>query len=363
MSALTNLARPAVRSLKPYVSARSITSEGRVFLDANESPESGVPERPAMNRYPEPQPRALLDRFAQIYGVAREQLLVGRGSDEAIELLVRAFCEAGTDGILITPPTYGVYEIAAEIQGARVLRVPLAKANGWRLDEEKIVSAALEADARIKLVFLCSPNNPTGTAFSPAVMTRIAARIGERALVIVDEAYGEWSAQESMLSRLPQLPNLVVLRTLSKAWGVAGARCGVAIAHPEILDLLNRIRAPYPLSQPSIELALQALSPEAALRLRERVLRVRTERARMTAALLELSNVARVDPSEGNFLLVEFKDREALLAGARERGIVLRDRHSDVNLANCVRITIGTPRENDEVLALARSVSPMSVSP
>ena len=223
-SALSELARPAVRALKPYVSARSITMEGRIFLDANESPESGVPERPAMNRYPEPQPRALLQRFAQLYQVKPEQLLIGRGSDEAIELLVRTFCDAGTDEILITPPTYGVYEIAAAIQGAGIVRVPLVREAGWRLDEEKIVQAATRADGRVKLVFLCSPNNPTGTGFDPAVMTRIAERIGGRALVVIDEAYAEWSHRGSMLSQLGKIPSLVVLRTLSKAWGVAGAR-------------------------------------------------------------------------------------------------------------------------------------------
>ena len=318
---LLELARPAVRALKPYVSARSLTLEGRVFLDANEAPESGLPDIPGLNRYPEPQPGKLLALLAQRHGVGREKIVIGRGSDEAIDLLVRAFCEAGRDSILITPPTYGVYEIAAAIQGAKVARVPLLHGDGWRLDEAGI-SRELDNNQYIKLIFLCSPNNPTGTGFDPEVIARIARSAGERALVVVDEAYAEFSRRQSLLERLDSLPNLIVLRTLSKAWAAAGVRCGVAIGAPELIDLLQRIRAPYPLSAPQIERIEQALSPESELRLRERVARVRAERARMAAALLELESVRRVDPSEANFLLIEVAHRERLLQATRARGII-----------------------------------------
>jgi len=356
VSGLADLARPAIRALKPYVSARSITTQGRIFLDANEAPESGVPARPGMNRYPEPQPHALLARLAQLYQVPSTRLLIGRGSDEAIELLVRVFCEPGRDRILITPPTYGVYEIAAAIQGAGVVRVPLRNDGEWALDEEGIIAAALEPTRDIKLVFLCSPNNPTGTAFDSNQLARIASRVGTSALVVVDEAYAEWNQQESMLTRLSALPNLVVLRTLSKAWAVAGARLGTALADPEILTLMHRVRAPYPLSTPAIEVVREALSPEAALRLHERVLRVRAERERVAGALRELASVKRIYRSEANFLLVEFANREAVLASTRERGVILRDRHSEPGLANCIRITIGAAGENDELLELLRSL-------
>lgn len=353
-SSLLHLARPAVRAMKAYTSARSITSEGRIFLDANESPDSNLA---GMNRYPEPQPRDLVEAFAKLYAVSRENVLVGRGSDEAIDLLVRAFCEAGRDRILITPPTYGVYEIAAALQGADVVRVPLIRGESFELDEAAILSRALNPENRIKLVFLCAPNNPTGTGFERAALLRICEALSDRVLVVVDEAYSEFSEIPSVASEIGGRPNLVVLRTLSKAWAIAGARCGTALANPELISLLQKVRAPYPMSTPAIDVIRAAISEPSREKLAQRVALLKSERDLLGQSLRTLPAVEQVYPSQGNFLLARFKDKAQLLLQARERGIVLRDRSGEAGLEGCVRITVGSPAENQEVLTLVEALS------
>jgi histidinol-phosphate aminotransferase len=355
---LTRLARPEILALKAYESARSLVSSEaeaqgpRIYLDANESPFG----EDRINRYPEPQPRELVERMESLYGVSGRQLVIGRGSDEAIDLLVRTFCRPGADGILICPPTYGVYEIAAQIQGARVERVPLRfDAQGPVLDEEGIASKL--ADPTIKLVFLCSPNNPTGTAFDPAALERVSRLAGERALVVVDEAYAEFSDRESMIGRLRSLPNLVVLRTLSKAWGLAGARCGVAIAAPELIALLHKVRAPYPLPLPAVRTVLAATDADARERLAANVSRIRAARSNLAARLRELRGAREILESQANFVLVRFERSEPVMARAREAGIILRDRTREPGLEGCVRITLGSDSENDAVLRALAEVA------
>ncbi len=295
MKELLSLARPEILKLKPYVSARSLITHGRIFLDANESPSeassdettsgknsnnettNGIPpsfSKP-LNRYPEPQPRALSERFSELYSVSPSQLLICRGSDEAIDLLVRAFCESGKDEVLICPPTYGMYEVSAKIQGARVIHVPLLfqpspSGRGFevKLDEAAIVETAVKADADIKLVFICNPNNPTGTSFDRNSLKRICKATFGRCLVILDEAYVEFDSDGSMINELEEYPNLVILRTLSKAWALAGARCGVAIANESVIQLLQKIRPPYPLSTPTIRAVLETIRPKNTIRKR-----------------------------------------------------------------------------------------------
>jgi histidinol-phosphate aminotransferase len=316
-----------------------------MFLDANESADAPSPR---MNRYPEPQPAALVARFSDLYGVPPETIVVGRGSDEAIDLLVRTFCER-EDRVTICPPTYGVYAIAAAIAGCEIERVPLRELGGtFALD-----MGAIESRAG-KLVFLCSPNNPTGTAFDGDAIVALAEHLRGRSIVVVDEAYIEFSERASLAPLVARAPNLVVLRTLSKAWALAGARVGVALAHAEIATLLHRVRAPYPISTPQLDATLVAIAPEREAELRARVVSVRGRRAALAAALARAPGVVNVWPSDANFVLARFTPaaHAQLFERVRQRGIVLRDRSTDI--ADTVRITVGSDAECAAVTELLR---------
>ena len=339
------LARPEIVQLKAYSHASWDPAFDR--LHANELPWRAETDRTqaGLNRYPEPHPHDLAARLAALYGVEPGQLLPGRGSDESIDLVVRAFCRAGVDNVIICPPTFGMYSVAARIQGAAVREVPLARERGFALD----VDAALAAcDANTKLVFLCSPNNPTGNAMDPAGIERLLQRLGGRALVVVDEAYIEFSGAESLVSWLPRFENLVVLRTLSKAFGLAGARVGSLIAAPEIVALLEKVIPPYSITQLTIEAVFATLAgPQLAVQ-RERVNQVRAERERLRAELGEKRSVRRIWPSVANFLLVDFADPEAALAAARRAKLLIRDMRATAPPS--LRISVGTPEQNDRLL-------------
>jgi len=317
-------------------------------MHANEMPwrASGDNSTAGLNRYPEPQPQALVERMAQLYGVPARQLLVGRGSDEAIDLLVRAFCRAGQDNVVITPPTFGFYKVAARIQGAGVLEVPLLR-DGFALDAEQVIAAGLRA----KIVFLCSPNNPTGNLLEEVAMLRVCTQLAGKALVVVDEAYVEFCGRASLTARLAEFPNLVILRTLSKAYALAGARLGTVIASEEIIGLLRRIIPPYAIPSSTVaEVLALTEAPQRALS----AARIRTlldERASMHARLERCANVAQVFPSDANFLLVECRDAARFLAAGKSAGLILRDFSSYPGLANCLRISIGTPDQNQRLLA------------
>ena len=354
IAATLMLARPEVRELVPYSSARSLSTEGEIFLDANESPWGPFDGDDALelNRYPEPQPEALLAKLSNLYGVPNSSLFMGRGADDAIDALVRTFCAAGKDSILICPPTYGVYEVAARIQGATVRRVPVQMENGFEVDPDAVLSAWASGT---KLVFLCSPNNPTGNLIPPSSIERICRGLEGRAVVVLDEAYVEFAREESFCERMGDFPNLVVLRTLSKAWALAGARCGVAIAHPAVIELLQKVRAPYPLSAPSLKVALKGLSAEGVAAAGERVSRILKSRGELARQLSLLPQVERVFPSEANFILVKVKSGQAFLAACRSRGIVVRDRSRDAGLMDCVRISVGSEIENQTLLDALRS--------
>lgn len=349
LAALLQRARPEIRALKPYASARGEAGRAEVLLNANENP--WAPEgQEGINRYPEPQPAALVERLARLYGVRPEQVLVGRGSDEAIDLLTRAFCTAYRDAVLITPPTFGMYAVCAQVQGAAVKTVPL---HGDFSLELPGVLAAL-ADDGLKLIYFCTPGNPVGAALDPADIETVLAAAAGRALVVVDEAYGEFDEAASWCTRLAEFPNLAVLRTLSKYHGLAGARLGVLIAQQEIIALLRRIMAPYPLPAPVVELALNALS-DAALARREAHREVLiAEREKLFCALSALPCCEQVFPSRANFLLMRCRDAGAVLATCAAAGILIRDRRGDV--ADCVRITVGTPEENRRLLEVLSRV-------
>lgn len=351
-----DLARPEVRAFQPYVSARSESPvAAAVMLNANESPWPHA-WHPALNRYPEPQPRALCERLADHAGVAPDQVLLGRGSDEAIDLLLRGFCRPGLDAVVVCPPTFGMYAVSARLQGADVIEVPLAGAR-FEPDPKAILAACSPA---VKIVFLCSPNNPTGNSVPLDAVEHVADALRDRALVIVDEAYVEFASTPSAAGRLTQHDNLGVLRTLSKAWGLAGARVGALLANREIVDLLRSIMAPYPLPVPSIEAALTAFEPEGRRRMREHVDILVEEREHLRKALQGAPGVREILPSQANFLTVRFEAVDAVRGRLADHGIVVRDITRYPGLADALRISIGTPEQNRrllDVLAATRNGS------
>lgn len=341
--AVLNLARAEIRALTPYSSARMESAQAPVMLNANETPWAHPDDTFDLNRYPKPQPAALRNALASLYGVAPEQLLIGRGSDEAIDLLVRAFCRAGHDAVLICPPTFGMYAVCATVQGAQVIEV--GQDENFNIDSARIIAAC---NAPVKLVFLCSPNNPTGNCLPLPEIARLAATLNSHALLVVDEAYIEFAAAPSAISLLEDHANIAVLRTLSKAWGLAGARVGSLLAHADIVALLHKIMPPYPLPTPSTAAALQALqSPDE---IAARIKTISRERERLSIALQQLSGVRRVLPSAANFISVFFDDAETVFAGLQAAGIVVRELKHYPGLAGALRITVGTAQDNDALL-------------
>jgi histidinol-phosphate aminotransferase len=346
-----DLARPEIRAIQPYSSARMEASGGKIMLNANES--AWAPpgdDELGCNRYPDPQPQALLDALAALYGVHPEQVLAGRGSDEAIDLLVRAFCRAGEDAIAIQPPTFGMYAVSARIQNAAVVEVPLAA--DFSLDVDTVLAAWMPA---IKLVFVCTPNNPTGELVSTADIERLAQALKGRALLVVDEAYIEFADATSVAGLINRYDNLAVLRTLSKAWALAGARIGTLLAHRDVIALLRRIIAPYPLPRPCVALALEALSNSGQSVAREHLAVVRAQRERVAGALAKLPGVRQVLPSQANFVAVRFDDAAAVYQRLLGAGIVVRDVRRYPKLDDALRITIGTPEENDRMLSVLKN--------
>jgi histidinol-phosphate aminotransferase len=347
MTWVASLARPEIVALKAFSPAS--WELGVTRLNANELPWRAAQDESAagLNRYPDPEARALTWRLAELYRVAAESLLVCRGSDEAIDLLVRAFCRPGQDAILICPPTYGLYSLAAGIQGAQVVSVPLRADKGFALDTQAVLERCL---ATVKLVFVCCPNNPTGNLLGESAILALTDGLAERALVVVDEAYVEFSQRRSLSAHVARRPQLVVLRTLSKAHGLAGARLGSLIADPEVIRLLRKIIAPYAVPQLIVEAVAALLNPAHLRALPRRIGEVRVERERLRLALAELPVVVEVLPSEANFLLARFQDPEAVLMRAGAARIRVRDVRGYLGLSDALRISIGTPEENDRLL-------------
>lgn len=346
-----DLVRDDLRGFGGYKSARSESLRGDVWLNANESAWANPADADATNRrYPDPQPQALREALARLYGCEQERLLIGRGSDEAIDLLVRALCVPGRDAIVTAPPVFGMYAVSARLQNARVVEVPLRDGEaGFAADLDAMADAALESGA--KLVFLCSPANPTGNANTLAEIAALACRLQGRALLVVDEAYGEFSDVPSAATLLAELPNLGVLRTLSKAHALAAARIGVAMADARLIEMLRACQAPYPVPTPCAQLALAGLSDAALAQTRQRVRTVKSERARLQSALAAIAGVVRVYPSHGNYLLARFADADAAFRALLVAGVVIRDQRAAPQLGDALRITIGSPEQNDRVIA------------
>lgn len=347
MSSAVALLRPAIRGLQAYRPADYVP--GFVRLNANEAPwrPPGDESREGLNRYPDPRPAELTRRMATHYGVAPEALVVTRGSSEAIDLLIRGFCEAGRDEIIICPPTFGMYEVYARIQGAAVRTVPLLRDQGYALDVDGILASW---STTTRLVFVCSPNNPTGNAFPEAEIRRLCTSLAGRGVVALDAAYADFCAEDRMHALLGLGENLVVLRTLSKALGLAGVRCGALIGPPDLVELLGRILPPYCFPTTSQDAVLRCLQPDSGTELESRRQTLLAERRRLLAALPGIAGIRQVWPSETNFLLVEAEPGSGLAERARQGGVLVRDFSWDPLLPNCVRITVGSPTENDQLL-------------
>jgi len=352
MRNVIELARPELRRLRPYVPGDY--EPGTLRLNANESPwrAPGDQTSRGLNRYPPPRPTALCERLGEYYGVAAAELLVTRGSSEAIDVLIRTFCAAGRDRILICPPTFDMYRVYAEIQGAGIERVPL------RRHADAAADFALDADAvierlgqNVKIVFICTPNNPTGTSAATAAVEDICAAATGSAIVVIDEAYREFSSQPDFRSLQQRFEHVVLLRTLSKFVSLAGVRCGVVIAQPAVIELLGAVLPPYTFPTPSIEFVMQAMQGDSMEIAAERIALLRAERARLSAALRGVPGIERVWPSDANFVFVRTEATFDLAARAKRAGILVRVFANDPTLERCVRISVGAPEDNDRLLA------------
>ncbi len=357
MSTVTRLLRDDLLDFAGYQSARCEDAFGTIWLNANESPWPNAADAgQGLRRYPEPQPEALRRALARRYGCGPEQLLIGRGSDEPIDLLVRAFCAPGRDAVLVTPPVFGMYAVCARLQGARLLEVPLRDAGeDFHVDLETVAGVALAQGA--KLVFLCSPGNPAGGVLPVDAVLALARKLEGRALVVVDEAYVEFSDQPSLVPEVARHSSLAVLRTLSKAHALAAARIGSLIAHADVIGALRRCQAPYPVPGPCADKALRALAPAARIRTETAIAEVRRERERLRAALTGMACIRRVYPSQANFLLVRFDQAEAAYHKLLDAGIVVRDMRAAPQLADALRISIGQSAQNTRVIGVLQSLA------
>lgn len=348
MNWMTAIARPDIRALRAYEHAS--WEPGLTRLNANELPwrSQSDDSNAGLNRYPEPHPHGLTAALGAFYGVPAPMLLACRGSDEAIDLLIRSYCRAGQDAITICPPTFGMYAVTARIQGAAVIEVPLLRSAGFGIDAQALLA---RCEPAVKLVFLCSPNNPTGNRLDRAAILSVASALQGRALVVVDEAYVEFSQLPSLIADVADQPGIVVLRTLSKAYGLAGARCGVLIGHPDVVALLRKVIQPYAVTQLTIEAVFKALQPQVLAQTIARATTLKQERERVATALQKCAGVRKVWPSEANFLLVEFDDPAAAWQRAHDAGLLLRDMSGVAGLSQALRISLGSPEQNQRLLA------------
>jgi histidinol-phosphate aminotransferase len=338
---INNLLRENIRNLVPYSSARDeFKGEAQIFLDANEN-SFGSPLTKWYNRYPDPLQKQVKQKLGEIKGVPLENIFLGNGSDECIDILLRAFCKPGEDNIIICPPTYGMYEVSANINDVQVKKVPLTP--DFQLNLPAIEEAV---DDHTKMIFLCSPNNPTGNALHKNDIEIILNNYF--GLVVIDEAYINFSRFRSFTQELNDYPNLCVLQTLSKAWGLAALRVGIAFASEVIIQVMNKVKPPYNINQASQELVMKALDEVGQVN--GMIQEIVKQRGELTRQLSELPIVEKIYPSDANFLLVKVVDARGIYDFLLEKGIVVRDRSKVELCAGCLRITVGTPNENNELI-------------
>ena len=335
---LQNLLRKNIKELIPYSSARDeFKGEASVYLDANEN-SYGSPLNESFNRYPDPLQFKVKKRLSEIKGIPPQNIFLGNGSDEAIDILFRAFCNPGSDNVITVPPTYGMYEVSANINDVEVRKIKLK--TDFQLNMEGIAEAI---DEHTKIIFICSPNNPTGNSINRDDIETILANFN--GLVVIDEAYINYSRQKTFIQELTEYSNLVVLQTLSKAWGLAGLRVGMAFASEEIIEIFNKVKPPYNINEASQALALQALQNVEQVNswIKETV----AEREKLKSELNTLESVLTIYPSDANFILVKTIKPNEIYQFMVNRGIIVRDRSKVELCEGCLRITIGTPNENE----------------
>lgn len=342
---LNRLVRENVRELKPYSSARDeYISDGSkmVFIDANESPYSN-----GINRYPDPQQRQLKTLLAKTFSLSPANILLGNGSDEVLDLIFRAFCEPHKDNIITMPPTYGMYKVLAGINAIENREVLLTES--FELDVDKILESK---NSNTKVIFLCSPNNPTGNSFSGIHIENLLNNF--QGLIVIDEAYIDFATKSSWLNRFDQFPNLIVTRTFSKAYGMAGLRLGVCYASEDIITILNRIKPPYNVNELTQRKALQMIQNTALLE--EQITEILAERDRMIRQLAEINYINKIYPTDANFILVKVDDADKRYKEILESGVVVRNRSTQPLCDNTLRFTIGTPKENETLLKILNSL-------
>jgi len=339
---LISLVRPNLRQLKPYRSARDDFKEG-MLLDANENPYEPFIGNAgnALNRYPDPHFVKLRDAVSSYRNTEPDRIFLGNGSDEAIDLLIRLVCEPGKNALMITPPTYGMYKVSADIHNVHVVESPLNP--DFSLNKEDIIEKAAE----VNIIFLCSPNNPTSNSLDPAGITEILEKVS--CLVVVDEAYIDFSKKTSLLPLLDKYPNLVILQTLSKAFGLAGIRLGMAFASKEIIRFLMKIKPPYNINSLTQQTALEAFGKLQEVN--NRISQILESRNKLESELASLPSVLHIYPSDANFLLVKFKNAEDTYHRLAEKGIIVRNRSNQLHCNGCLRITVGTEEENNALIS------------
>jgi len=343
---IQDLIRPTIKALKPYSSARDEfqgNSDDMVFLDANENPfENGV------NRYPDPQQRTLKSLLSKIKGVPQQSILLGNGSDEVLDLIYRTFCEPNQDNIITLPPTYGMYSVLANINAIEIKSVQLDA--DFQPKVEDILNVA---NSNSKLLFLCSPNNPTGNSFEVKSIERLIDEF--KGIVVIDEAYIDFSNKESWTSRLNKFSNLIITQTLSKAYGMAGIRLGICYASEEIISVLNRIKPPYNVNILTQQKAISQLEQQGLTQ--NQVTNILKERDLLITKLESIDYISKIYPSDANFVLVEVDDANKRYDQLINNGIVIRNRTTQPGCENCLRFTIGTPKENRTLIDTLKSIS------
>lgn len=335
--------RRNIAEMKPYSSARDeYKGEAEVFLDANENPYPSP-----YNRYPDPLQWKVKEKLSLIKNVSPEQIFLGNGSDEAIDLLIRAFCEPNRDSIITTDPTYGMYAVCADLNAVSLIKVPLT--DNYELDADAMITSIQE---NTKLIFLCSPNNPTGNVLNEEKILRILNTF--RGIVVIDEAYIDFTQHASYTEKLGSYPNLVVMQTFSKAWGLAGLRLGMAFASKAIIDILNKIKYPY-----NVNIMTQELALDAMVNIQQKnsaVSEILKQRTVLSDSLSKLRITEKIYPSDANFLLAKVKDAPGIYRYLMDRKIIVRDRSKVLLCKDCLRITIGTPKENERLIAALKDL-------
>ncbi len=335
---MIHLARKNIQNLKPYSSARhEFKGTAKVYLDANENPFNN-----GMNRYPDPMQWKVKKRLASMKGVQPENIFLGNGSDEPIDLLMRIFCEPGIDNIITLPPTYGMYQVSADINNVEVRKINLT--TDYQLNVDAILAAA---DAHSKILFICSPNNPTGNSIDREDIETLVQQF--KGVVVIDEAYIDFSSEESCIDFIETYENVVILQTFSKAWGMANIRLGKAFSNTQIIDLLNKVKPPYNISELTQKAALLAFKHRN--KVREAVATILRERSRLEDNLTRYDFMEAVYPSDANFLLVKVDAPNELYDFLAAKGIVVRNRSTVTLCEGCLRLTIGQPKENDDLIA------------